>query len=102
MSALAPDIETTLLIQAPDELSAATVPEFRKQWLAAIQPEHTQLDIDLKRTTFLDSSGLGALIALHKVVAARSGSARLLNPRAPVLQVLELTRMHRTFQIKQS
>jgi anti-sigma B factor antagonist len=93
------ETDNVLLIDAPDELSAATAAEFRAESQAAVEPDHTQIDIDLRRTKFIDSSGLGALIALHKMVASRKGTVRLLNPQSQVLQILELTRLHRTFQI---
>jgi len=47
----------------------------------------------------VDSCGLGALVALHKTAAARGGVLRLINPTPPVQQILELTRMHRIFEI---
>jgi len=57
------------------------------------------IDIDLSQTMFLDSCGLGALISLHKTACTRSGAVRLLNPTPPVQQILELTRLHRIFEI---
>jgi len=49
--------------------------------------------------TFLDSSGLGTLISLHKTLRARNGTVRLLKPAPNVQQILELTRLHRVFEI---
>ena len=43
--------------------------------------------------------GLGALISLHKTTCTRNGLVRLLNPTPPVQQLLDLTRMHRIFEI---
>ena len=56
----------------------------------------------MRSTTFVDSSGLGALISLHKHLSERDGKVRLLNPRQSVLQLLELTRMHRIFEIERA
>ena len=39
------------------------------------------------------------LISLHKTACSRQGSLRILNPTPGVLQILELTRMHRIFEI---
>jgi len=57
------------------------------------------IEIDLSQTMFLDSCGLGALISLHKTACTRSGAVRLLNTTPPVQQILELTRLHRVFEI---
>jgi anti-sigma B factor antagonist len=55
--------------------------------------------IDLSQTVFLDSHGLGALIALRNKMGRRKGVVRLLNPSRLVEQVLELTRLHRVLDI---
>ena len=55
--------------------------------------------MNLAGVRFLDSSGLGALISASRLVAERGGRFRLIAPTPPVLQILELTRMHRIFEI---
>jgi len=89
----------TLRISEVTELGAATSNAFRDQARAAFGPGHKHIEIDLSQTTFIDSCGLGALIALHKTACSRKGAVRLLNPLPPVNQILELTRMHHIFQI---
>ncbi len=89
----------TLLISGLSELNAANAGHFRDRARAAIQPEHSRVDLDLSMTRFVDSSGLGALIALNKLMNSRQGHVRILNPLPAVLQILELTRMHRVFEI---
>jgi anti-sigma B factor antagonist len=91
--------QSILSVSAPQELNAITYVSFRDRTKADLLPEHQCLEVDLASTTFVDSSGLGALISLHKTMTARGGSVQLLRPRQPVLQLLELTRMHRLFEI---
>ena len=57
------------------------------------------IELDLSETVFLDSHGLGALIALRNMMSRRNGVVRLLNPSRLVEQVLELTRLHRVLDI---
>ena len=90
---------TTLLISGLTELTAGNAGGFRDDVLAALTPRTTHLDVDMSETRFLDSSGLGALIALHKTVSATQGSLRILQPTATARQILELTRLHRMFEI---
>lgn len=92
-------IGKTLLISGIPELNAANAGQFRDQARAAILPEHSRVDLDLSITRFVDSSGLGALIALNKLMNTRQGHVRILNPMPAVQQILELTRMHRVFEI---
>ncbi len=93
------DPNTVFKVSAPPELTAVTFTPFRESTRAAMTSAHKRLDVDLESTSFVDSSGLGALIALHKTMEARHGSMRLIHPRQSVLQLLELTRMHRMFEI---
>ncbi len=94
------DVEgDTLRVSAVRQLGAANANAFRDWVRAAMTDGEKNLDIDLSQTTFLDSCGLGALIALNKSVRSRSGTLRVLNPTPPILQILELTRMDQLFEI---
>jgi anti-sigma B factor antagonist len=92
----------TLRISDVKELGAASSNVFRDQARSALKDGQKNIEIDLSQTAFIDSCGLGALIALHKTVCGRKGLVRLLNPTPPVRQILELTRMHRLFEIIKS
>jgi anti-sigma B factor antagonist len=89
----------TLSVSGLKELGAANANSFRDQVRAALGEAQKIIEIDLSQTTFVDSCGLGALISLHKSACSRNGVVRLHNPTAPVQQILELTRMHRIFEI---
>jgi anti-sigma B factor antagonist len=89
----------TLRISELNELGAANWNEFRDRARAAMTPKQKNIDVDLSKTLFLDSCGLGALISLHKTACSRNGAVRLLHPTPSVQQILELTRMQRLFEI---
>jgi len=90
----------TLTITGVKELGAANSQAFRDQVRAALTDRQKNIEIDLSQTMFIDSCGLGALISLHKTACSRNGVVRLLNPTPPVEQILDLTRMHRIFEVK--
>ena len=89
----------TLSIGGIRELNAANANTFRDQIRSSMSGAMKNIEIDLSQAVFLDSCGLGALISLHKTACSRQGLVRLLNPAVPVQQILELTRMHRIFEI---
>jgi anti-sigma B factor antagonist len=91
----------TLRVSAVTELSAANANSFRDETRHAFIDGQRNIEIDLSQTSAVDSCGLGALVALHKTTSSRGGVLRLLNPTPPVQQILELTRMHRTFEVIQ-
>lgn len=82
-----------------NELNASTAPVMRDEVRAALKPDQNCVEIDLSETKFIDSSGLGALIAIQKTMAMRQGVVRIINPTHTVAQVLELTRLHRVLEI---
>jgi len=92
----------TLQVAGLAELNAANAGAFRDQVRAAIQPQHSFVVLDFSQTRFVDSSGLGALISIHKSICGRGGMVRILNPIPSVQQILELTRMHRIFEVTRS
>jgi len=89
----------TLVIAEIKELGAANANGFRDWVRSSMTDGQKNIDVDLSQTTFIDSCGLGALIALHKTACARQGTLRLLRPQTQVQQILELTRLHRIFEI---
>ncbi len=92
-------VGTTLRITDVNELNAITAPTLRDNVRAALKPETTAVELDLSDTRFLDSSGLGALIALQKTMSTRQGTVSIINPTNTVVQVLELTRLHRVLEV---
>jgi len=89
----------TLEVGGLRELAAANATHVRDTIRAALTPSVPRLDLDLSGVSFLDSSGLGALIALHKSMLSQGGVLRLLHPAPNVMQILELTRLHRVLEI---
>ena len=94
----------TVKITGLRELCATNAHDFREQACAALDPELAAIEIDLCHIPFIDSCGLGALVALHK--AANGGQPNggvaicLIDPTPAVRQVIELTRMDCVFQIE--
>jgi anti-sigma B factor antagonist len=90
-----------LVVTGITELNATNASGFRDQIRAELVETRNSIDIDLSKVQFVDSAGLGALVALRKTAAERNGKVRLVNPAPHVQQVLELTRLHRVFEIVQ-
>jgi anti-sigma B factor antagonist len=62
----------------------------------------TRIVVDLAETTFLDSSGLGALIAGLKSARQAGGDLRIARPTPSVLTVFELTNLDRVLRPRES
>lgn len=85
------------------ELNAVNASQFRDEVRAAMPRTPDTIEIDFADTTFVDSSGLGALFALYKAahLGGNGVTLRLLNPRPPIQQLFELTQLHQLYEIAQ-
>ena len=59
-----------------------------------------QLILDLTGVDEVDASGLGALVGLQKWARATGVRVRLLNPSKYLLELLQLTKLERVFDIE--
>jgi anti-sigma B factor antagonist len=72
------------------DVDMATAPQLREALLGLVESGVTELVLDCRELQFLDSSGIGALISVHKILGD-DGSLTLEAPLAHVRKVLELT-----------
>lgn len=59
----------------------------------------TRIVLDLDKVRFIDSAGLGDLVAWKKRTLQLGGDLRLLRPKDRVREIFELTALTRVFQI---
>ena len=78
-------------------LDLRTAPELRAQVAAALAAGPGSMIIDLSDVEFIDSSGLGVLIGLHKQAAAHGGRLTIVAPTGSARQIFALTRTESFF-----
>jgi anti-sigma B factor antagonist len=81
-----------------DNLDASNIPAFRKL-IEPLAEKFANIVFDMSGVEFVDSSGLGALIACQRTLKDRNGALRLAAMRESVRALFELTRIERVFQI---
>ncbi len=82
-------------------LNASSVGSFREQvdrWMGE-NPGMMVVVVDLSAVEFLDSAGLGALLALLRKAGERGGDVRLAGLQKAVRLVFEITRTYKVFDI---
>ena len=84
------------VVRAGGEIDARTVHGFHEAVTnaASLAPH---LVIDLAHVTFVDSSGLGALIVARRSARERDGSVSLVSPPPVVRRLLSSTQLHDAF-----
>jgi len=89
--------DVTLLTPHLESLDAQTAQEFRLK--ASEVLDAPKVLLDLSEVCFVDSSGLGAILACMRQVRAASGEFALCGLRPQVRATVELVRMHRLLDI---
>jgi anti-sigma F factor antagonist len=85
------------------EVDAHTAPALRQAVAEQLlDPEVTQLVIDLSHATFLDSSALGVLIGAFKRMTERGGRLDVVQPSAPLRRIFEITALDRILSLRES
>jgi len=79
-------------------LDASVAPDFKAAMEAIIQSGNNQLILDISRLSFMDSSSLGAMVAVLKQVGG-TGKMVVLGASGAVLELFKLTRMDRIFTL---
>ena len=87
-----------VLSPGADSLDAGNAKAFRKA-VALIIEERSRIVLDLSAVSFVDSSGLGALIACQRLMNTRAGELRLCSISENVRALFELMRMQRVFKV---
>ncbi len=80
------------------KLDASAAPAVRNLVVDLANQGRTRVVLDLAGVDFIDSSGLGALIHMHKTLE-RQGRLVLCNLDAKVAHLFQVTRLERVFAI---
>src|SRR5260221_3175822 len=95
------DLTPDCRIVAPSgEIDAHTSPDLREAILEQlVDAKVRHLVVDLSRTTFLDSSALGVLIAALKQMRERGGRLDVVEPPSMVRRIFEITALDRVLAL---
>ena len=94
------DHEAVTVVRPEGErLDIAVASDFRNALLELIENGRRNLVVNLQGVSFIDSSGLGALVSALKTLKANGGKGdvRLAEVQEPVVALLEIIRLNRVF-----
>lgn len=82
----------TARVAVAGEIDLATAPVLRERLLRVLRDQRPDLlDVDLAGVTFLDCTGLGALVAIRNAAIQAGRQMRVSHPQPTVRRVLEVT-----------
>lgn len=79
-----------VVVRVKGELDGTTSPALRQTLYDLIDDGGRSYWLDLRAMTFIDSSGLSALLGILRRVREGGGDLALVNPRRSTLRVLEI------------
>lgn len=81
-----------LIVRLEGELDLVAAEEFRRRVDQVLEHwEPAALYLDVRGVTFIDSSGLGAILGRYKRITQRQGRMVIVGAQPPVRHILELT-----------
>lgn len=81
-------------------LDMETADQFEDATRQPLEAGAVHFTLVLDELGYLDSSGLGALVALFRAVKPHGGSVQLVGPQLAVREIIELTRLDRIFAVR--
>jgi anti-sigma B factor antagonist len=90
---------TWAILEVAGEVDLFTAPSLRERIVQLIEEGNRQILVDLTQVGFMDSSGLGVLVAGIKRAREAGGDMSLVCREGPTLKVLAITGLDRVFPI---
>jgi anti-sigma B factor antagonist len=88
-----------VVVSVRGEVDLATAPTLKTRLLDLVAEGENEIIVDLSDTDFLDSTGLGAVVAAYKRVRAHDGHLKLVASSSRVKRVFEITNLDRVVPI---
>ncbi len=89
----------TAILRVSGEIDSATSERFREGLVSRIDENTKHVILNLAEVSYINSSGLGALVAAYKRVKACDGTLRLCRVRGSIAAVMSLIRLDKIVAI---
>jgi anti-sigma B factor antagonist len=91
-----------VILDLTGDLVASTVEDFNTQTMKLIDKNFVYILLEISNVNFMDSSGLGACIALHKAVTEKNGMVVFAKPSDSVSKIFRITRADQRLNVRVS
>ncbi len=87
------------VVELEGEIDLSTAAVFKETVYEVIESGKTDVVIDLNGLDFMDSTGLGVLVAALKKTSTEGGSIRLICGKRNIIKVFSITGLDKVFSI---
>ncbi len=98
MTATGADDDITVIDVDVDRLDAAAAPAVKTRLQTRMHGSARKVVLNLERVAFMDSTGLGVLVSLVKMLG-KDGAIAVAGVQPPVRRLFELTRLDTVFRM---
>ena len=91
-----------VVLEIGGEIDVYTAPRLRERLVELVAAGQNQVVVDLSRVDFLDSTGLGVLVGVHRRLRAGGGSLGLVCAHERLLKIFRITGLDTVFDIHSS
>lgn len=99
LSTFLKEIGGVAVIELRGEIDLSTSPSFKEKVYETIESGKKDVVIDLNGLEFMDSTGLGVLVAALKKTSMEGGSIRLVCAKRNIMKVFTITGLDKVFPI---
>lgn len=89
-----------VFVKLSKEIYVEQAAMIREQLLQYIESNYCNVEFDFTDVTYIDSSGLGVLVAIHKLTSSHGGDVIIKGMNGEVKELFELTRLDKIFTIQ--
>src|ERR687893_943894 len=94
--------DDTHVVAVTGEIDLFTAPEFKQRISVPIDAGCSNVIVDLRATTFIDSSSLGVLIGAHRRLKLRGGSLVVVCDNEAIVKTFRITGLDGVFSLVSS
>ena len=87
------------VVWAHGEIDLATAPALMQELACAVRTQQCRVIVDLTQVSFMDSTGLNALVLARRKAETSSGELRLVGACPLIRKVLRITGLERVFPL---
>ena len=91
---------STVHVSLRNEILVSNFQPVKEALLRALESPAQTVEIDLSGVPYMDSTGLGMLLEIQRVVKETKGRLRLLRPSEQVMRALKVMALDQVFEIE--